>query len=233
MFQTDAFEHLTLGGPEPVVRALEATLHPYLRDRLCGRIAVGVSAGMGEIREAVLDVEREVERQREAEAVDRLRQAVASGQRAVVGLAPTVLAAVSEHRVDRLLVSPGYAEAGWTLWRLRPPRSGRAPLPGCARELTAGRRHRRAGGRGGPGPVLPRGDLRRQSRPRRDGAHRRPAAVLTRCRADRRPRLVAGFDVGGTKILGGCSIPTTRGAAWRRTDVDTPAGPTAIVAAAG
>ena len=72
MFQSEAFEHLTLGGPEPVVRALEGVLHPYLRRRLCDRIAVGVSAGMGEIREAVLDVEREVERQREAEAVDRL-----------------------------------------------------------------------------------------------------------------------------------------------------------------
>jgi peptide chain release factor subunit 1 len=113
MFQGPGFEHLTLGGPDPVVRSLETSLHPYLQRRLCGRIAVGVPAGMGEIREAVLDVEREVERQREAEAVARLRQAVASGQRATVGLA-TVLAAVGEHRVDRLLVSAGYAEAGWS-----------------------------------------------------------------------------------------------------------------------
>ena len=113
MYQTDAFEHLTLGGPDPVVRTLEATLHPYLQRRLCGRIAVGVSAGMGEIREAVLDVERAVERQAEADAVDRLRQAVASRQPAVVGLAD-VLGVLSEHRVDRLLVSSGYSEAGWS-----------------------------------------------------------------------------------------------------------------------
>jgi peptide chain release factor subunit 1 len=113
MYQSEAFEHLTLGGPDPVVRALESTLHPYLRERLCGRIAVGVAAGMGEIREAALDVEREVERQREADAVDHLRQAVASGQRATVGLGP-VLAAVGEHRVARLLVSAGYSEAGWS-----------------------------------------------------------------------------------------------------------------------
>jgi len=112
-YQGPGFEHLTLGGPDPVVRSLEISLHPYLQRRLCRRIAVGVSASMGEIREAVLDVEREVERTREAEAVAQLRQAVASGRRATVGLA-NVLGAVSEHRVDRLLVSAGYGEAGWS-----------------------------------------------------------------------------------------------------------------------
>ncbi len=113
IFQTEPFEHLTIGGPDTVVRALETTLHPYLRRRLCGRIQVGVGASTGEVRSAVLDVEREVERQREAVAVERLRAAVATHSRAVVGLAPT-LRVVAEHRVEQLLVSAAYGEPGWS-----------------------------------------------------------------------------------------------------------------------
>ncbi|HVN50482.1 MAG TPA: hypothetical protein VMT43_03570, partial [Acidimicrobiales bacterium] len=113
IFQSEPFEHLTLGGPDAVVHSLETTLHPYLRRRLCGRIQVGVGASMAEVRSAVMDVEREVERQREAEAVERLRTAVATQRRAVVGLGDT-LAAVAEHRVDQLLVSAGYGEPGWS-----------------------------------------------------------------------------------------------------------------------
>ncbi len=113
VFQSQPFEHLTIGGPDSVVRALEATLHPYLRGRVCGRIQVGVGAGMVEIREAALDVERDVERRREAVAVERLRASVASHQRGVAGLAATLQALV-DHRVDQLLVSTGFSEPGWS-----------------------------------------------------------------------------------------------------------------------
>ncbi len=80
MFQVEPFEHLTIGAPDPVARSLESSLHPYLRQRLCGRIQTTVGAGTGEIRNAALDVEREVERQREATAVERLRNSIASRQ---------------------------------------------------------------------------------------------------------------------------------------------------------
>jgi peptide chain release factor subunit 1 len=113
MYQVEPFEHLTIGAPGPVARQLEAALHPYLRRRLCGRIQAPVSAGMGEIRNAALDVEREVERRREAEAVERLRSSIASRRPAVIGL-PSTLGALVEHRVENLLVSAGYGEAGWS-----------------------------------------------------------------------------------------------------------------------
>src|SRR5204862_5800012 len=51
-------------------------------------------------------------RQREAEDVQRLRAAVATGRRGAAGLAE-VLDALANRRVERLLVSQGYAEAGW------------------------------------------------------------------------------------------------------------------------
>jgi peptide chain release factor subunit 1 len=112
VFQQEPFEHLTVGAPASIARSLESSLHPYLRERLCSRIDIGVGAGLADIREAALDVEREVERQREAAAVDRLRSQAASGRRAVTGLA-AALRALIERRVDQLLVSDDFSEPGW------------------------------------------------------------------------------------------------------------------------
>lgn len=112
LFQERGFEHLTVGAPDAIASELESYLHPYLRDRLCGRINVLVSASLDDIRAAANHLEAEVDRRLEAEAVARLRDAVGSGQRAVAGL-EGVLQALQEHRVERLLVSSGYMEAGW------------------------------------------------------------------------------------------------------------------------
>ena len=93
--------------------------------------------------------------------------------------------------------------------------------------MAAGRGHRRGGRRGRPRPVVPRRGLRRQRRPRRAGPHRRAPAVLMSTRPSRssdRP-LVAGLDLGGTKILGRRrSTRPTRRVALARQRVDTPAG---------
>ncbi len=124
--QQHRFECLCLGGPDEIVSSLEAVLHPYLRDRLCGRIAVHPRAPVSEVREAALEVEARQERAKEAALVARLRDAVGAGHRGVAGL-DRVLAALAERRVDRLLVSDGYAAPGW---RCRP----------CATLATVGRR---------------------------------------------------------------------------------------------
>ena len=136
VFQQEPFEHLTVGAPAAMVGSVETALHPYLRERLCGRIDVGVAANPVVIREAVLDVEREVERQHEADAVARLRDQHASGHRAVIGAAATLQALV-ERRVEQLLVSTGYTESGW-----RCDGCGHLGLvgrtcPGCGGELIA------------------------------------------------------------------------------------------------
>lgn len=53
-----------------------------------------------------------MDRRGEAAAVDRLRDAMGGGQRAVAGL-EKVLRSLHDHRVVELLVSSGYAQAGW------------------------------------------------------------------------------------------------------------------------
>jgi peptide chain release factor subunit 1 len=107
-----AFDHLAIAAPEHLAGHLEASLHPYLRKRLCGRISVPVTANHSEVLAAALQVEGQVEREREAQVVERVRTAVSAGRRGVAGLGP-VVDALGDHRVDTLVVSKGFAAPGW------------------------------------------------------------------------------------------------------------------------
>ena len=111
VFQRVGFDRFTAAAPEELVPHLRDLLHPYLRERYCGGINVSPTASLDDIRHAAADVEARVERDKEAELVGRLRDAVGTGKGAS-GL-PDTLAALAEHRVDTLLVSQGYAVDGW------------------------------------------------------------------------------------------------------------------------
>ncbi|CAN5183060.1 eukaryotic peptide chain release factor subunit 1 [soil metagenome] len=126
VFQDHGFEHLAIGAPDEIAGELEALLHPYLKDRRCGRLGVPVGSSLDDIREAALDLETRIERQKEAEVVERLREAVATGRRGIAGLGP-VLAALADRRFEQLVVSQGYEEAGWR-------------CPGCGCLAVVGRR---------------------------------------------------------------------------------------------
>jgi len=111
-YQEQGFDHLIVGAPDEIAGELERELHPYLRERIAARVSVPVAARDDEICAAALEVEDQVVRSREAAAVERLRQAVASGGAGVAGLGP-VLEALVARRVDTLLVSEGYEAPGW------------------------------------------------------------------------------------------------------------------------
>ncbi|MGQ0830118.1 MAG: baeRF10 domain-containing protein [Microthrixaceae bacterium] len=112
LWQVRGFHHLAIGAPDAIARELESALHPYLRERLCGRVHVSVAATHDEVRRAAEETEAVVDRDREAALVGRLKEAAATGRRGVVGLAPT-LTALNEHRVERLVVSKGFSQPGW------------------------------------------------------------------------------------------------------------------------
>lgn len=112
LWQAHGFHLLAIGAPDAIASELEGDLHPYLAARLCGRVSVGVGASTAEVLAAAEAVEAEAERTREAAIVAQLREAAATGRRGVTGLAPT-LDALHERRVERLVVSKGYAEEGW------------------------------------------------------------------------------------------------------------------------
>ncbi|MBI2708336.1 MAG: hypothetical protein HYX34_01375 [Actinobacteria bacterium] len=130
-YQTHGFDVLSLGAPDQMASEAEGLLHPYLRERLCGRIDVTPSASIDDIRRAALELEERHERKVEAERVSALRDAVGARRRAISGL-KDVLAAVNDHRVDRLLVSDGFGTEGW--------RCG-----GCAALFAVGRACKRCG----------------------------------------------------------------------------------------
>jgi hypothetical protein len=110
--QDRGFGRLTIGATDDVYAAIEPVLHPYVKERLAQRIHAGVSSSETEIAAAARDVEHIIEAAREADAVNRLRDAVGSGNKGIAGLAP-VLKALNDRRVASLLVSAGFIETGW------------------------------------------------------------------------------------------------------------------------
>ncbi|HEX5366067.1 MAG TPA: hypothetical protein VFW63_05315 [Acidimicrobiales bacterium] len=125
------FAHLVVAGPDDLAGPLEVALHPYLRQRLRGRLPVPATAGRDEVLAAARRVESAVEQRRQAAVVGQLREAVAAGRRGVAGL-PAVVDALGAHRVDTLLVSAGFRAPGWR-------------CPGCGGLAAMGRRCRSCG----------------------------------------------------------------------------------------
>lgn len=134
-FRTSEFQRLILGAADDIAAEVESVLHPYLRERVVARCTMPVSASDEDVRRAALEVEADVERRREAEVVNRLREAVGAGRRGVAGVDATLQALV-ERRVETLLVSAGYTEIGWFCGNCRwIGRRGRS-CPVCASEMT-------------------------------------------------------------------------------------------------
>jgi peptide chain release factor subunit 1 len=105
-------EGVIVGGPQETVTDFESALHPYLRERLVGRIDIDVEdTPAEEVRRAAGARIAEIAREREDQALARLAELFGSNGRAASGLAD-VLVAVHEQRVETLLVDHGYSAAG-------------------------------------------------------------------------------------------------------------------------
>lgn len=111
-WQEQRYEHLVLCVPEELDGDVRRVLHSYLQKRVAARLNLTASASEAEIRDAVAEVEQQIERERKAELVHRLRVAHASGNAGLAGL-EAVLPALGDRRVGTLLVSFGYEAPGW------------------------------------------------------------------------------------------------------------------------
>jgi peptide chain release factor subunit 1 len=111
--QDDLPAGILIGAPQELAGDFEGHLHPYLRERLAGRLDLDVEHTSAEdVRRAVAARIEEAAREREDVALARLVEAFAGGPgRAASGL-PEVLAAVHEQRVQTLLVEAGFAAPG-------------------------------------------------------------------------------------------------------------------------
>jgi peptide chain release factor subunit 1 len=121
-------EGILVGGPEETVVELEQMLHPYLRERLAGRLSVDVeNSSLDEVRAAAAAKIDEAARRHEDELLARLKEGLArqtADARAAAGL-DDVLEALTEQRVGTLLLDAGAAAPGVVC-----PRCGRLAKAG-------------------------------------------------------------------------------------------------------
>lgn len=113
-FKRNAFDHLLVGGPVEVLTDFEDRLHPYVRERLAGRIDIDVeNSSADDVAVAARPKIEEHVRATERETLDRLQEGVSKGTRGAAGL-EDVLTALNERRVETLLVNQGFDAAGCT-----------------------------------------------------------------------------------------------------------------------
>ena len=111
-FKRASFNHLLLGGPTEALAEFEGKLHPYLHERLAGRVEIDVeNSSPDDVAAAARQKIAQHTKKSEREALDRLQEGVATGGRGVAGLDDT-LGALNERRVQTLLLNEGFDSAG-------------------------------------------------------------------------------------------------------------------------
>jgi hypothetical protein len=111
-FKEGRFDRLLLSAPGELANEVEQKLHPYLRERIVGRLHLDVeNSASDDVRSAAAEAIEEWRRRREREELDRLAEGVGRGGRGAAGLA-AVLQALNEQRVEVLLVGEGFRSEG-------------------------------------------------------------------------------------------------------------------------
>ena len=130
-----SFEALFVAAPEAVYKEFCERLHPYLSERVAGRIDADVEhTSCDEVQAAAEESIATYERKLEKAALDRLEQGAATGGRGAAGLEET-LTALNEQRVEVLLLQDNFDAAGVCCpqcgW-LGPNGTGSCPADGTA-----------------------------------------------------------------------------------------------------
>ena len=103
---------LFLGGTNETLAQFREMLPKQLQSCLAGSFAVDKDMGEPEVRRRALELLRQANAERETELVERLINLQAMGANAVVGL-DDVLQAVSDKRVEVLIISDGFRYHGY------------------------------------------------------------------------------------------------------------------------
>jgi peptide chain release factor subunit 1 len=112
IYKLQGFDRLLVGALEELVGDFEQRLHPYLQERIVGRLHLDVeNSSVDDVRAAAAEALEEHAARVEREALDRLMEGVGRGTRGAAGLAD-VLVALDEARVECLLVAEGFSASG-------------------------------------------------------------------------------------------------------------------------
>lgn len=107
MHRRRPFDHLVVAGPAEMWPVVDAKLHPFLRERLAGHVAINVEhCSAEEVLEHVRGLMAKERERREREAIEHLQEGLGTGDEAVAGLTE-VLSALNDRRVATLLVGRG------------------------------------------------------------------------------------------------------------------------------
>ncbi len=112
-FGQRALDGVLLGAPEELRGRVEASLPNALRGRVAGHVEVDVdSASPHEVLAAAGGVMQRIHREREDDALDRLREGLSGGPRPAAARIADVLVALNERRVETLLIAAGTSASG-------------------------------------------------------------------------------------------------------------------------
>jgi peptide subunit release factor 1 (eRF1) len=112
-YKQRGFDRLLVGAPDELVNELEHRLHPYLRERIAGRLHLDIDdSSVNDVKAAAAEAIEDWSRRCEREALDRLAEGVGRGGRGAAGLSD-VLGALNEARVEVLLVADGFRAEGF------------------------------------------------------------------------------------------------------------------------
>jgi peptide subunit release factor 1 (eRF1) len=112
VYKKRALDRVLIGAPDELLPEFKSKLHPYLRERIVGRIAVDVeNASLDDVCGAARPLILQHVRKCEREALDRLAQGVGTGGRGAAGIAE-VLDALNQARVETLLIGENFRAAG-------------------------------------------------------------------------------------------------------------------------
>ena len=104
--------HLLIAGTGETVAQFRELLPKHLQDAIIGTFSIEMNAKDNEILERSLEIVRQVDQQREAALVKTTITAAAKGSNGVIRLDDT-LGAVSEGRIQTLIVSDGFRAPGY------------------------------------------------------------------------------------------------------------------------
>jgi len=120
-FRRNPFDKLLIGCPEEMCHDVEKRLHPYLQERIVGRIEVDVeNTSPDQVLDAAAEKMELQDRKHETDVLERLTEGLATGGRAAAGL-DDVLDALNQRKVEVLMFEQGLRcpgvvcpQCGWT-----------------------------------------------------------------------------------------------------------------------
>ena len=111
-FKRTPFDALLIGCPEELYGEVEKRLHPYLQERVVGRVDVDVEhTSPDDVLHAASEKMEAEDRRRERAALDRLAEGLGTGSRAAAGL-EDVLEELNQRKVEILLFEQGLTAPG-------------------------------------------------------------------------------------------------------------------------